>query len=229
MVGDTLISLLRQLRAGYNRRPSKFPQSVLLCGVHDIHDYRIHYGKDKDVITGGSAFNIKAESLRLGNFSKKDIGVLYQEHTKETGQKFSNDIYDWVWELTGGQPWLVNALAYEVCFEMKSGKNRSVIVTKTMIEEAKESLIQRRETHLDQLVDKLQEDRVRRVIAPILAGEKDGGEFKNDDVEYVKDLGLIKEAIGGKLSIANKIYQEVIPRELVINKQRVMTQETVWY
>jgi hypothetical protein len=31
-------------------------------------------------------------------------------------------------------------------------------------------LILRRETHLDQLTDKLQEERVRRVIEPLLAG-----------------------------------------------------------
>lgn len=32
LVGDTLISVLRQLRAGYTRRPGRFPQSVILCG-----------------------------------------------------------------------------------------------------------------------------------------------------------------------------------------------------
>ncbi|MEW5886851.1 MAG: AAA family ATPase, partial [Pseudomonadota bacterium] len=33
LVGDTLISLLRQIRAGYAQRPGAFPQSVILCGV----------------------------------------------------------------------------------------------------------------------------------------------------------------------------------------------------
>ncbi|WP_139786714.1 AAA family ATPase, partial [Desulfamplus magnetovallimortis] len=36
LVGDTLISLLRQLRAGYNKRPRAFPISVILCGVRDV-------------------------------------------------------------------------------------------------------------------------------------------------------------------------------------------------
>ena len=30
LIGDTLISVLRQLRAGYDRRPESFPQSVVL-------------------------------------------------------------------------------------------------------------------------------------------------------------------------------------------------------
>ncbi len=67
LIGDTLISVLRQLRAGYDKRPEQFPQSVILCGVRDVRDYRMHSSRDKAVITGGSAFNIKAESLRLGN------------------------------------------------------------------------------------------------------------------------------------------------------------------
>lgn len=67
LVGDTLISLLRQIRAGYTQRPQHFPQSIVLCGVRDVRDYRI-YTASKEIITGGSAFNIKAESLRLGNF-----------------------------------------------------------------------------------------------------------------------------------------------------------------
>jgi ATP-dependent Clp protease ATP-binding subunit ClpA len=48
LVGDTLISLLRQLRAGYNKRPSLFPQSVVLCGLRDVRDYRVHSGREKE-------------------------------------------------------------------------------------------------------------------------------------------------------------------------------------
>jgi hypothetical protein len=35
LVGDTLISLLRQIRAGYAQRPQAFPQSLVLCGLRD--------------------------------------------------------------------------------------------------------------------------------------------------------------------------------------------------
>ena len=33
----------------------------------------------KAVVTGGSAFNIKAESLRLGNFCQEEIATLWSE------------------------------------------------------------------------------------------------------------------------------------------------------
>ncbi|MCX6699227.1 MAG: ATP-binding protein [Methanomicrobiales archaeon] len=120
LVGDTLISVLRQLRSGYPNRPASFPLTVILCGVRDVRDYRIHSDKDQMIITGGSAFNIKAESLRLGNFSADDIQTLCRQHTNETGQVFDEDALAAIWHLTSGQPWLVNALAYETCFNVLS-------------------------------------------------------------------------------------------------------------
>ncbi|MCA1793032.1 MAG: AAA-like domain-containing protein, partial [Desulfobacteraceae bacterium] len=35
LVGDTLISVLRQIRSGYTHRPGQFPSSIILCGVRD--------------------------------------------------------------------------------------------------------------------------------------------------------------------------------------------------
>lgn len=120
-VGDTLISVLRQLRSGYTLRPAAFPQSIILCGVRDVRDYRLRTDEGKAMITGGSAFNIKAKSLRLDNFTPDEIEILYRQHTKTSGQKFNENIFPLVWKLTEGQPWLVNALAYETCFELKEG------------------------------------------------------------------------------------------------------------
>ncbi len=229
LVGDTLISVLRQIRAGYDNRPLHFPSSIILCGVRDVRDYRIHSDKDKAVITGGSAFNIKAKSLRLGNFSEEETRTLLLEHTGDTGQIFEDDALACIWFLTQGQPWLVNALAYEVCFELEEGKNRSLLLTKNLILEAKERLIQRRETHLDQLVDKLQEERVRRVIEPMLTGEIFEQNFKSDDISYLVDLGLITQERNGALAIANPVYQEIIPRELSYTAQSGMSLERAWY
>lgn len=81
MIGDSLISVLRQLRAGYELRPKRFPQSVILCGVRDVRDYRIFSVRDQNYTSGGSAFNIKAESLRLVDFpsgSTRAVGTTYR-------------------------------------------------------------------------------------------------------------------------------------------------------
>ncbi|GAB6163882.1 hypothetical protein JCM12298_30420 [Desulfothermus naphthae] len=227
LVGDTLISVLRQLRAGYNLRPDGFPQSIILCGVRDVRDYRIHSSKEKEIITGGSAFNIKAKSLHLGDFNKKEIEILYSQHTEETGQKFEDGVIDYVWDLTEGQPWLVNALGYVACFELKEGRDRNKPITKELITEAKEKIILERYTHIDQLADKLKEDRVQRVIEAILEGDKNPEDIPIDDILYVEDLGLIKTR--PNLRISNKIYQEIIPRELTFSTQVTITHDALWY
>jgi len=210
LVGDTLISVLRQLRSGYDERPYNFPASVILCGLTDIKDYKIHRS-DGEIITGGSCFNIKAEPFTLANFSFEQIKKLYAYHTKETGQTFENSIFDLAFDYTAGQPWLVNALAYEVCFKMEKGRDRSKEITVPMFKKAKQNLILSHATHLDQLSDKLKEDRVRRVLEPMFTDFET--KFTNDDVEYCIDLGLIKKSKEG-LVISNTIYKEVLPREL---------------
>ena len=226
LLGDTLVSLLRQLREGYPLRPSHFPQSIVLCGVRDVRDYRIRTSS-KEVITGGSAFNIKAESLRLGDFSRQDVGALFQQHFDETGQEFSPLALERIWELTQGQPWLVNAMGYECCFRFKGGFDRSRRVTRETVDQSRENLIVRRETHLDQLADKLQEERVRRVIEVLLAGNKEPQGLLRDNVDYVRDLGLIRR--NPPLAIANPIYREVIPRELVSTTEETIAQDPQWY
>ncbi|WP_295451321.1 AAA-like domain-containing protein [uncultured Thiodictyon sp.] len=213
LIGDTLISLLRQLRAGYTQRPTAFPQTVILCGVRDLRDYRIHSSTQAAIITGGSAFNIKAKSLRLGDFTADEVATLLGEHTAETGQVFTPEALVRVWYLTRGQPWLVNALAYHACFEMPAGRDRTRPVTVELIDQAKEYLILNRVTHLDQLSYKLREERVRRVIEPMLAGTE-MGVVPEDDRQYLVDLGLLRRDGAGGLVVANPIYREVLPRAL---------------
>ena len=226
LVGDTLISVLRQLRAGYVQRPERFPQSVVLCGVRDVRDYRIRTGTDNTVILGGSAFNIKARSMRLGDLSREEVPALLAQHTGETGQGFTPEALETVWTRTKGQPWLVNALADATCFSRAIGRDRRHTITVDDIEAAQEQLIVSRETHLDQLADKLQEDRVRRVVEPLLSGGDERG-FTARDIEYVRDLGLVAQ--DAPLRIANPIYAEVIPRELTWAAEEGLVQDTAWY
>ncbi|MDE0218091.1 MAG: ATP-binding protein, partial [Spirochaetaceae bacterium] len=170
LVGDSLLSVLRQLRTGYVDRPRRFPHSIILCGLRDVRDYRIHSSAEDRLVLGGSAFNIKSESLRLGDFSEQEMRALTAQHTEQTGQAFTEGALELVWERTAGQPWLVNALCYDACFRHKPGRDRTRPITAGAILEAQERLILRRDTHIDDLANKLREERVRRVIEPILAG-----------------------------------------------------------
>ena len=224
LVGDTLLSVLRQLRAGYEQRPEGFPQSVVLCGVRDIRDYRIRSSAG-EVIAGGSPFNVAAKSLRMGDFTEAETRALMAQHTGETGQRFTAAALEAVWTQTRGQPWLVNALCAGACFDNKAGRDRSRTIEVDDIHAAREELILSRRTHLDQLAHKLEEARVRRVVEPILSG----GEARHQvrDLEYVRDLGLIDA--GEPPRIANPIYAEVVPRELGYILQSSLDVQVAWY
>nr|VFK80121.1 MAG: AAA-like domain-containing protein [Candidatus Kentron sp. SD] len=228
LVGDTLISLLRQIRAGYPDRPGAFPQTVLLCGVRDVRDYRIHVD-DTQIVLGGSAFNIKSESLRLGNFTHADVAALYAQHTEETGQSFEAGVIDYVFEQTGGQPWLANAIGYEACFRAEGERDRARPITLAVMEDARERLIERRDTHLHQLTEQLREARVHRVIGEVLGGHVEFDQLppSEDDQLYVEDLGLIRTR--PQITIANPIYREIIPRALTFVTQNRISEETAWY
>jgi len=147
LVGDTLISVLRQLRDGYLSRPKSFPQSICLFGVRDVRDYRIWSDSQQATILGGSAFNIKAESLTLRDFSFQEVQDLYLQHTKASGQVFTQEALAFAFMQTQGQPWLVNALAYQACF--RDVQDRSVVIDTEILQRAKEVLIKRCDTHLD--------------------------------------------------------------------------------
>jgi hypothetical protein len=208
--GESLRAVLRQLRAGYAERPGGAPWSIVLCGLRDVRDYKAASGGDPTRLGTSSPFNIKTESLRLGDFDAEEVRSLYHQHTEETGQVFTPAALDLAFELTQGQPWLVNALAREVIEKM--GVAPPAPITPEAIEKAKEGLILARATHVDSLVARLREPRVRRVVEPLIEGALVGGDAYDDDVAYVRDLGLV--APGSPLRVANPIYREVIVRVL---------------
>ncbi|MBI4646606.1 MAG: ATP-binding protein [Bacteroidia bacterium] len=225
---NTLISVLRQLRSGFTLRPDKFPSSIALVGLRDIRDYKLKVRNPEDSLGSGSPFNIKAKSFMLSAFTKEMIKELYSQFTRDTGQVFSDEIIDLIYNYTGGQPWLVNAIANEIVVEiLKEDYTRKI--TKEIAELAKENLILRRDTHLDSLLDKLQENKVKHIVTSVISGEiQDFNAFDND-LQYCRDLGIISS--DKPVKISNKIYQEIIPRVLNYGLQENIGEEgdLVWY
>jgi hypothetical protein len=210
LVGDTVIGVLRQLRAGFPERPEHFPWSVILCGMRDVRDYKLASGGNLPRLGSSSPFNVKVESSRLGDFSEGEVRALYAQHTADTGQLFTDAALARAFELTAGQPWIVNALAREIVDKMKIPASEPITIEH--MDEAKERLILARATHLDSLLARLTEPRVRRIIEPLLAGDVMRGDDLDDDLAYVRAMGLV--ARGKPVRVANPIYREVIVRVL---------------
>lgn len=205
-----LLSVLRQLRDSFADRPHGAPWALALIGLRDVRDYKIASG-GSDRLTTASPFNIKTRSLRLSSFTPAEVAALYAQHTAETGQPFIPEAVALSFELTQGQPWLVNALAKVIVEEL--APDLTTAVTPSLVSQARDMLIQRQDTHLDSLAERLREPRVRAIIEPILAGTVPA-ELPADDVQFVQDLGLVRMDPQAGLVIANPIYASVIPRNL---------------
>lgn len=207
---EPLISVLRQIRAGFPTRPAHFPSSLALVGLRDVRDYKVVSSSEGRLGTA-SPFNIKAESLTLHNFTEEEVASLYGQHTQETGQVFTPEAIARAFELSQGQPWLVNALARQLTEVLVPDVAQAIAAAD--VDEAKQVLIRRQDTHLDSLMDRLREPRIRTILEPMLAGETPG-DIPEDDRRFAIDIGLLRRSPLGGLEVANPIYREIIVRTL---------------
>ena len=231
LAGDVLISFLRQLRDGYvNRAKIPFPASIALVGMLDVRDYKAQIRPDGESLGQISPFNIISKDMMLRNFNVDEVAALYAQHTEATGQQLAEGVLGKVMDISGGQPWLVNALARE-CVEEIHGFRYGEMITVDDVETAKETIIRRRDTHVDSLMERLREPRVRRVVEPIIFGGERPVSRDSEDWRFVTDLGLVRENDKGELVPANKMYAEIIGRYLTRDEQddmKVSVPSTPW-
>ena len=214
--GGTLISFLRQLREGYNNRSTTpFIHSLALVGMRNIRDYKAQVRPESQSLGSASPFNIVTKTMTLQNFTIEEITALYKQHAEDCGQVIEKEAIELIYAQTQGQPWLVNAIAREVIVEILQS-DFSQPVTIELVKEAIQTIILRRDTHIDSLLERLKEERVRKVVEPILLGEY--VDVTSDDFYYACDLGLIRKT-PKKIEPSNPIYAEVMVRTLNANLQ----------
>jgi hypothetical protein len=175
---------------------------------------------EKRLLDHAAPFNIVTEVLTLANFTLEEVKSLYAQHTAATGQVFGDAAAQRAHYWTDGQPWLVNALAHEVC-ENILGQDYKAPITPGLIDQAVDNLFDRKDGHLEYLKSRLGESRVQKFISPMLAP----GKTKNPpgansidpgfvhlychDYDYSFELGLIKGELH-HTEVANPIYARLI-------------------
>ena len=229
LVGTAMVSFLTQLRDGYiGRSKLPFPRSVALVGLRQVRDYTLAEDDHRAIAWLGttSPFNITAEAATLATFTRTDVEELLAQHTVATGQRFEPEATALIYELSQGHPWLVNALADPIVD--RDVRDRTAPIAPSHVEAARETIILERRTHIDSLIATLREPRVRRILDPMIAGERLTDDVLDDDLAYVRDLGIVALRQGGA-EIANPIYREVIPRALTFVQQVSIAEQTAWY
>jgi len=219
LVGEANGSLLAQIRHGYiGRSGVPFPASMVLMGQRRVRDYapRGHDRSASPWLGTASPFNI-AEPATLLPFTQAEVGELLGQHTTATGQRFAPEVVARIWALGCGHPWLTNALVDRIV--RGDVASHSIEITTAHVEAAKETLIHEHRTHIDSLVTCLHDDRVQRILAPMLVGAFASSDTLDDDFEHLVGLGLVSMH-ERHWTIANPIYQEIIPRVLTLEAQQ---------
>ena len=205
LVGDALISFLRQLRDGYvNRKMMPTPKSVALVGMLDVCGYMAQIRSDGETLGQIKPFNIIRKDMSIPNFTEPEIRALYAQHTAESGQVFADGVVEDVWRLTRGQPWLVNAIACE-CVEELHGSRYCETITVPDVEAAKEAIIQENPVHLDYLFYMMRHPRVEPIFKSILEGRLSEEERQTKEFRFITRLGIFREE-GSGFEFANPLY-----------------------
>ena len=216
----TAVTFLRELRDGYITRDDiPFPSSVAIVGMMDIRDMKAKVRPHSETLGSKSPFNVIAEDFTLRNFNEGEVRELYAQHTAATGQVFEPEAVAEAYMFTFGQPWLVNAIAQK-CVDKIHGGRYGEPITPADVEAAKEEIIRERGTHMDSLMDRLKEERVRRVVEPVMLGEGNYLSEADDDYRYVIDLGLLRENENHTLVPGNPMYGEIMLRYLSASEQK---------
>ena len=216
-----LLSLLWQLEGGFQHRPHRFPQSIGLIGLRDVNDLPLWSSEVESSQPSfqhsplahmpGQVFqHMRAASFRLSAFTVEEVANLYQSHTTATGQLFTLEAVDRAFELTQGQPQLVNALAQRA---VQMTNNESIEAHH--IDAAKDRLLQAQEVQLAHLTAQLWDPRVKTVVEPVLMGQPLSNTTAQE-VYRVVDSGLCRLHPDGGLAIANPLYQDVILQRLLL-------------
>ena len=150
--------------------------------------------------------------IRLPDFTQQAVHTLLGQCAEETGQVFSPDAANLLWELTQGQPWLVNALAAIAVSTQPSGVERDKPIGAAAIVQAKEQLLEQQPAHFRQLLEELSKPNVRQMVEAVLNGAALPLNLSYNDIAYVRGLGLVPP--DGPLTFANPIYAELIRRDV---------------
>lgn len=115
-------SLLSQLRASHAARPRAAPWSVVITSAEDL----------------ASRLDV-AETRALSDFTLAEIATLCAEYTEETGQPFTDKALERLAALSGGHPWVVNAIARETVERVRPPRKKPI--TEEHVSEAQRRLL----------------------------------------------------------------------------------------
>jgi len=194
--------LLHSIRQLYHSRNQHSLKSVILVGVINI------LGIIQD---NASPFNI-ADNLDVPFFTKDEVFELLCQHETETGQLFDIEVKEKIFEITAGQPGLVNSFAYQLVIGLKNNETIGV-----------EDFLKVEKWYLSNAIDKNVENiknkasQYRKFVEQLLFSEKDVDfEIDKENIKFLNVNGIIRANENGKVEFwvplyTKKLYKAFYP------------------
>ena len=114
---------LHTIRNCYHSRSLHSLKSVILVGVSNITGVVPPYPPIRGVGGYASPFNTN-DNLEIPYFTKEEVYELFAQHETESGQAFLPEVKDKIYEITAGQPGLVNGFGLQ--FEEKYAEKQLI-------------------------------------------------------------------------------------------------------
>lgn len=213
---SVLESLFQQLETGFSRRPTHFPWSVGLTMQFDRRITLAASSEESPRFFSTGPFETSWSSRLLPPFTAAEIRALYAQAFDLSPKEATSEAIDYIYAASGGHPYFVQALGREI-----NTLGSSRVLTKENATAAFRSLVSRGESPIDNLAIRLLDSRVRHVIEPLCTGQTALGRVAEDEVQFVRDLGLVTEE--DPVRINGTLFRALMPRLLSAPIRRVVS------
>jgi len=200
-------SLIRQIRAGKPRRPRAFPWSIGIASLRDPRDSESQGPSSQSAPS--SSTGVEGEVLSLPPFTRAQIATLLASLKERTGDDILPGALDRIFELTQGNPYLVNGLALRL---LDAFDCRNEPITAVDVERARDLLLERRGGLLDEVAERMRDQRLRTLVEQIAIGTARDRDLGPDELRLAIELGVVKRNADGRPVLANPIWLGLVGR-----------------
>jgi hypothetical protein len=187
---------LHTIRNLYHFRDEHCLKSVILVGVSNITSI---------IENSASPFNI-ADNLDVPYFTHDEVVELLAQHETETGQLFHEKVKDKIFQITAGQPGLVNGFAYQL---VNRCKDRDVITYKDYLKVEDWYVTKVIDKNVSNIINKAKKH--REFVERLLFKEEPVRYRINDErMKFLHVNGVIREDEKGNVQFWVPLYKKIL-------------------
>ena len=193
---------LHTIRTIYHKRENHNLKSVVLVGVANI------VGVIQD---NASPFNI-ADNLDVPYFTKEEVFELLGQHEAETNQKFDDQVKQKIYEITAGQPGLVNGFAYQL---VENNQDKELFTVDEYLRVENFYLRKAIDKNLENIKNKAKDKEYRSLLEDLLFNDEDVEyNIHDENTKFLHTQGIIDSDDNNNIKFWVPLYKKILHRFL---------------